>query len=164
MTNSTLVKALTPLPVPSDRECVSNLSSILQGVSDYMEIAGLQSEIGSGSGLVPTNNTAAQALALAQKVDQELSLLSQRVPHYRSSAVPVALVAGNQVVPITFTDIGTTDYLVNVTVFGTSTSPSVAFSWSPIDASRTSNSVQIRFDHIPSGSSFIWSIQTVTTG
>ena len=165
MTNSVTVKALTPLPVPTDRECVSNLTSILQGVSDYMEIAGLASEIGSGSGVVPTNNTAAQALALAQKVDQELSLLSQRVPHYRSSAVPVALVSGDQIVPVTFTDIGTTDYVVNVTMFGPAGFATTFYGWMIVDASRTSNSFQIRFDNVPSsGANFTWQLSTITSG
>ena len=161
MTNDTTVLALQATPVPSDQECVRNLSEIVQGVAQYVIITGLSSATGGAPGVVPNNNIAQEALALATKVQTDLAALSARVPHYRSSPTPIALVAGDQIVPVTFTDIGTTDYVVTVTMFGTSTFATTFYGWVIVDASRTSNSFQIRFDNVQGGgASFTWVLQT----
>lgn len=161
MTNDTVTLGIIAGPVPSDRECVKNLSQILQGVADLCMIGGLASGTSGAPGVVPTNNIAAQALALAQANQKAISDLAAKLPIFRSSTTPIALAGtGDRTVPVTFTDVGTTNYVVAVTLFGPATYAATFYGWAIVSSSRTSNSFLIRFDNPPVGASFTWALQT----
>lgn len=158
--NSVTQAALVPQPVPPDAECVNTLSQIVAGVCAYTSISGLASQVG-GQGVVPSNNVANQALTIANQALAAVNALALRVPTYRGSPNQIGIIAGDSVQTLTWTDLGTTNYVLSLTLYGPSGHPGAYYNWRAVDGSQSSTGISISFDNIPSGFSFSWLVSTI---
>lgn len=159
--NSVTELALVAQPVPDDLQCPKNGTDIVNVVTQCVSIGGLSSLV-PGGGVVPTNNTAAQALALAQANAAAIAAL--KIPQYRGSSAPIALPGPDgtdSIQNLTFSDLGTTDYVIQVTLITTGLHPASYYAWSVVAGTQASNAVSLAFDGMPSGSSFMWLITTI---
>lgn len=156
MTNSATILTLSGQPVPEDRECVRNLTEIIQGVQDFVVIDGLSSQVG-GSSLPNTNNTAAQALETAQEALALAEEVRDSRKERRSSATAVALPAGDSAQVISWTPaLPNTLYNVSITFVGTAVYPSAYYGFHVVNGTQTTTSVQLRFNNIPSSWAFTY--------
>lgn len=156
MTNSATVLSLVAQPVPQDRECVRTLSDILEGVQDYVTIGGLSSQVG-GTSLPNTNNTAAQALEVANDALSLAQDLQAEKRERRSSQTATALSTGDSYVPISWSPaMPNTFFEVRITLMGPASHPSAYFGWRLVNNTITPTSVQVAFENIPAGWSFFW--------
>jgi hypothetical protein len=148
-------------PVPEDRLCITDAQDVVNVVQDYVRVVGLASQA-PGSTLT-TNNTASQALETANSALAQVQTLSGQIPQRRASnpSTPIALAVGDSVMSFTWSDaMPDNNYEVRVVFFGPA--GAVAnFAWHVQDASRTSNSVLLRFDNIPAGLSAIFIAEQV---
>ena len=159
--NSSVIASLLTGPVPADLQCPKSMQDIVDTVCQVATIGGLASQIG-GSGVVPTNNIAQQALTTAQQALSLAQTNANDLPKMRGSTAPIALTAGASNVPIIFNDVGTTNYSVIITFEGPYHDPASNFNYNIITGSKTSNSFQIGFYAVPAGWSFSWQLITLT--
>lgn len=158
--NSAVVLTLDAVPFP-EGICISNAQQLQEFVINYIRIAGLESLV-AGAGFVTTNNTAAQALSVANAAKAEADALAAVQVKTRAVTAEIPLPTGDSLQSISFQDIGTTLYEVRVTLIaGASTHPAAYYGWRLLGSSRTSTSCQILFDNIPAGSSFIFVVQSL---
>lgn len=150
--NSSVPIALVANPVPSNRECVTNLTEILRGAVDFLAFD-LLASLEQGSPFPTSNNTAAQALATANSALTIAQSVQAQQPQLRySGETPIGIGSGDSVVVFTFgTPMPDNNYEVRVTLFGP-TGSAGGYSWRVVDGSRSSGGCQIQFNNIPSGS------------
>lgn len=159
-TNSVTQAALVGLPIPPDLACVKDAQSIQAMIIATCAISGLASQVG-GQGVVPSNNVANQALTIANQALAAVNALALRVPTYRGSPNQIGIIAGDSVQTLTWTDLGTTNYVLSLTLYGPSGHPGAYYNWRAVDGSQSSTGISISFDNIPSGFSFSWLVSTI---
>ena len=161
MVNSVTLAALQANPVPSDRQCLTDATSVLKAVQDFVTVVGLASEVG-GPGIVPTNNQAAQALQLAQQALDAVNALSARTPVYRGSASAQALPTGDSTQNLTWApDLGTDQYILQVMLIGGTAHPTTYYGWRVVTGTQTSTGISFNVDNAPAGSSYSWLVSTI---
>jgi hypothetical protein len=159
-TNSSVLATLVAQPIPADLACYINANQ-LAAIAQCLAIYGLAALVG-GPGVVPTNNTASQALAIANQALTAANAAAANIPIMRGSTTPVPLVAGSNLAPISFTDVGTSNYSLIITFVGPNADPGGHFGYNIVSGSQTSTGCQIAFYSIPSGWSFNWQLVTLT--
>lgn len=160
--NSTIVAALVAAPVPPERECVSNLSEIIEGVVAFTTIDALASA-SSGSPFPTTNNTAAQALATANSALEIANDTAAQVKQRRSSGTKISLPTGDSTAVISWSpEMPDTNYEVRVTLYGPDTHPSAYYGWRVVDGTQAVTSARLIFDNIPAGTSYAWVVESLT--
>lgn len=152
-TNSQSLAGIVAQPVPPDRECVRNGTEILALVQDFMQV--LVNVFQSGGS---TDSVAQQALELAGVALATAQQALAAAPNVRSD-VPIALVAGDSVLAITWSPaMPNTNYAVIITYYGQNVAVVPFYGSRVVDGSRTVNSCQIRFDNTPVSTKFSWMI------
>lgn len=142
--NETISLTLEAQPVPEDRQCVRNLSDILQGVQDYVLV------IGDGSSqpgqVFPSAVVIAErALALAEEAKADVVELATKVPDRRTSGGLVTVPTGDSTLPISWTPaLQSTSYEVRITFYGNNTGAGASFAYRVVDGSQTTSGVQVR--------------------
>lgn len=160
--NTTVPLTLLPGPVPVDRQCPATVQDLVDTVCQVVTVAGLASQVG-GAGVVPTNNTAAQALAIANQALTLAQANQSNLPVMRGSVNPLALAHNDSQQAITFSDIGTSTYSIIVTFIGpAATNPGAYFGWNIVTGSQSNTGCVLGFYGIPSGWSFNWQVITLT--
>lgn len=162
--NSTVIASLEAQPVPEDMLCVRDLQDIVDRLPSVLRVVGLASQ--SAGSAFTTNNTASQALETANAAQAQVQALAGQIPQRRFTdpATPVALAAGDSVVPFTWTPaLPDTNYEVRCCVFGPAAS-GASYCWHVQDASRTTSSVSVRFSNVPAGRSVIFIAEQLTGG
>jgi hypothetical protein len=161
-TNTSIAYYLDKNPVPEDRECVSSLTDILQGVVDFGFVAGLASTVGSSNTTPQTNNQIAALTKRVEELEGEVEALTERLPDRRVVAKNQTLVAGDQKVALTWSPpFDTTNYEVRVTLQGGTAHPAAYYGWRVVESTKTTSSVQIIFDNLPANSSFSAVVETL---
>lgn len=162
--NETISLALEAQPVPEDRECVRNLSDIVKGVQDYVQV------IGDGSSqpgqIFPSAVVIAEkALANSEEALEKVTALELQVPQKRSSGSLLTIPTGDSTLPISWSPpMPDTNYEVRVTFFGLATSAGDAFSFRVIDGSITTSGCQIRLLNITANTTKIsWVVEQLLT-
>lgn len=151
-TNTTNLAGLVAQPVPPDRECVRNGTEILALVQDFMQV--LVNVFQSGGS---TDSVAQQALELAGVALATAQQALAATPNKRSSGEPIAVVAGDSALAISWSPaLPDTNYSVQVTFFGANVAVPVVYAYRVVDGSRTVNSCQLRLDNVPANSKITW--------
>lgn len=100
-TNSQNTFPLVASAVPADRQCVQNLSDILQGAVDFLMVQGLGGNAGSS---FPSQDTLGQqALQLAQQVQAQIAGIIASLPTFRTSTTNSPIPDGTNEIGITWT-------------------------------------------------------------
>lgn len=142
--NETISLALEAQPIPEDRECVRNLSEIVKGVQDYVQV------IGDGSSqpgqIFPSAVVIAEkALALAEEAIADVEALTLRVPERRTSGTLINVPTGDSTLPISWSpSMPSTTYEVRVVFYGSSANSGAAFSYRVIDGTQGVDGVQVK--------------------
>lgn len=142
--NETISLALEAQPIPEDRECVRNLSEIVKGVQDYVQV------IGDGSSqpgqIFPSAVVIAEkALALAEQAIEDVEALTLRVPERRTSGTLITVPTGDSTLPISWSpSLPSTSYEVRVVFYGSSANSGAAFSYRVIDGTQSVDGVQVK--------------------
>jgi hypothetical protein len=156
-TNTQQLAGLVAQPVPPDRECVRNLTEILLGVQDFMQV--LVNVFQSGGS---TDSVAQQALEVANAALATAQQALAATPNRRTSGVPLAVPAGDSVMPISWSPaMPDADYEVRGTYYGTNVAVAAFYNFRVIDGSRTVNGCQIRFDNTPAATKFAWTVEAL---
>jgi hypothetical protein len=150
--NTAITAALAPGTVPPDRQCVTNLQEIVDGVAAFTSVqvtpTGQQGGTG-GSEAAQALNVANTALALAHSVQAS-------IPQRRSLSQPTALPTGESTMPISWTpEMPDENYAVQITLYGPATA-TTNWSYCVVDESRTKTGCQLRFTNIPANFSVAW--------
>lgn len=158
-TNTQQVAALQAQQVPPDRECIQNLTSIIQGVVDFVSVVINTQQIpGSPTG----DSVAQQALQVANAALAAAQAAVASQPARRSTQ-PVLQPAGDSVLPIVWTPaMPDTNYAVIVTYYGPNVAAGQYYGARVVDSSRTVNGCQIRLDNTPANTSVSVLIEALT--
>jgi hypothetical protein len=166
---STNTQNLYPLvagQVPNDRECVSNLSEILAGVQDFVQVSGVSAT--TGTSLPTQDSVGQQALSLAQSLQNQLSALVNSNPVIRTSPGWLAIPTGTAAVefPINWSSaLPSNNYQLSYCVQGPPGSTSAlsgTFDIYIVNGSATPTSCTLHIDKPPAASAgwtFQWTIQ-----
>lgn len=146
--NETISLALEAQPVPEDRECVHNLSEILKGAQDYLQVIGDGNQ--QPGQIFPSAVVIAEkALAQAEQAQADVNALSLRVPERRTSMDLVNIPVGDSTLNISWTpNLPSTSYEVRVTFYGAATSAGDTFCFRVIDGSRALGGCSLRILNI----------------
>lgn len=151
-TNVQVTSALVAQAVPADRECITNLSVVLQGVVDFVTVASQTTESGSTG-----DSIAQQALQVANAALAAAQAAQASIPQQRNSGEPVAIPAGDSAMPLTWSPaMPDTNYLVQGTYYGTTAFPAVFYAYHVEDGSRTVNGCIVRLSNSPANFKFSW--------
>lgn len=145
-TNEEITSSLVAGNVPPDRECVTNLSSIIAGVQDFMSI-----QAGPGGDVTPPNNSIAeQALNTANTAIAQVAALTGQLKE-RRTLTPTPVPTGDSTFAFSWNPaMPSTDYDVLVTLYaGTTTHPAAYYGFRILESSITTTGVQVLFDNIP---------------
>lgn len=157
-TNTQVVAALQPQPVPPDRECVRNLTEVIAGVVDYISIVSQTAEISGGT----DNSVAQQALQTAGIALATAQQALAAAPNVRSSGEPLAISAGDSKLSISWSPaFPDTNYEVRGTYYGTDVAVASYYAFRVIEGSRTVNGCSLRFDNTPASTKFAWVAQAL---
>src|SRR5678816_2528606 len=120
--NTTQIATLEAQPVPADRECVRTGSDVTRLVQDFVTVNGIASgNVGQGLSSV-TNNTAAQALSVANEAKSIATSLQSQIRERRAATSRIPLPVGDAVIPITWSPaMPDTLYEIRITLWGDST-------------------------------------------
>lgn len=155
--NEVISASLEADAVPTNRECVKNLTEILQGIEDFVKIVGLASAAGTP---LPTNNVAAQALATATSA-LTIATTLQANAKQRRSGVKTSLANGSTTGAISWSPVmPSTDYEVRVTFYGDN-SGAAAYSFHVVNGTEGIGSVTLRFIDIPANFFFNWVVEQI---
>lgn len=140
---------------PPDAQCVTNLSEILNGAVNFLSVnitdpALIQSDGSSIANLAL--NTANTALATAQET-------ANSIPARRASTEPISIPTGDSTMAIPLNpSMPDANYFVQVAFYGPVTATG-NYSWCVVDASRTVDGCQVRFNNIPANFKAAWVVQ-----
>lgn len=157
--NAQVTAELIAQTVPDDRQCVRNLTDILNGVQDFMLIQGLPQSEGNP---FPTQDTPGeQALELVIQLQGQFAVLNSRFLDYRTSASATPLDTGDSGVPISWSPaLSGTNYNVYVTFLLAGTTTPASYAWRVQTESMTPSGCTLRFDNIPANMAFTWKVET----
>jgi hypothetical protein len=162
--NETIALALEAQPIPEDRECVRNLSEIVKGVQDYVQV------IGDGSSqpgqIFPSAVVIAEkALATAEQAQKDVNNLAAKVPDRRTSGGLVSIPTGDSTLNISWSPaLETTNYEVRVVFYGSATSAGDTFAYRVVDGTQSDSGVSIRLLNIPANTTKIsWVVETLNS-
>lgn len=141
--------------VPADRECVTRLTDILQGIQDFTTINGLAGQ--NGQALPTQDIIGSQALALAQQNQAQISVINAGLLAYQSSNGYITVPTGDSSYPVVFqTQMSADIYMVTITLQGVGTHPGAYYAWNVQKGTMSSQGFTIWFDNLPAGWSFCW--------
>jgi hypothetical protein len=153
-TNVQVTSALVAQAVPADRECIPNLSTVIQGVVDFVTVASQTTESGSTG-----DSIAQQALQVANTALAAAQAAQASIPQQRNSGTPVAIPTGDSAMPLTWSPaMPDTNYEVRGTYYGTTAFPASYFAFFVEDGSRTVNGCIIRLNNTPANFKFSWTV------
>ncbi len=158
--NTQVVAALQAQTVPPDRECITNLTQVLQGVVDYVTLAVNTQEIpGSPTG----DSVAQQALQVANLALATAQAAQAAVPQTRSNAA-IPLPTGDSTIALSWTEpLPDLNYMVLGTYIGAVPNVGTYFNFRIIAGSQTVNGCQIRFENTPTNYSWAYLVQAIRT-
>jgi hypothetical protein len=157
MLNSAVIASLEAQPVPPDQECrTESLSQIIEGVVQYVHVAGLASTIsGDGFSTPITNNIGQQAFDKVVALEGKVEDLEEGVRERRIAARRVRLNPATSIVPLTWSPaMPSDDYEVRISVYGPSEAPSNAFAYRIVSGTQTTTGITLVFTGIPDNSQF----------
>lgn len=137
---------------PPDAQCVSTLTEILQGAAQYLtvEITNPAEVASDGSSI------ANQALSVANTALATAQATAASIPARRASTEPVSIPTGDSLMPISWSPAMPDDkYFPQVAFYGPSATTG-NYSWCVVDATRTVDGCQIRFNNIPANFKAAW--------
>lgn len=157
-TNSQVVAGLVAQTVPPDRECITNLTQVLQGAVDYLSvIVNTQTIPGSPGG----DSIAQQALQVAQLALTTAQQAVAAIPPTRSDQA-IALPTGDSTIALSWADpLPDTNYAVIGTYIGAAPSVATYYTYRIIDGTQTTTGVQIRFENTPANFKWTWVVQAI---
>lgn len=147
---------------PSDAQCVSTLTEILQGAASYLsvEITNPAEVASDGSSIAnQALNVANTALATAQAT-------AAAMPQRRAQSTPQPIPGGGQDsnLNISWTpDMPDSNYEVNGTFYGPANATAFPGTYYVVDSTRTISGCTIRLCNIPNNFSFAWSVTDLST-
>lgn len=157
-TNTQVTAALQAQNVPPDRECVQNLTEVIQGVVDFVSIVTTAGET-PGS---PTDSIAQQALQVANVALATANQALAATPNKRSSGVPLLISSGDSTLNISWSPaFPNTNYEVRGTYFGTNVPVAAFYAFRIVIGSQTVSGCTLRFDNTPVGSQFAWVVEAL---
>ena len=154
-TNTQVISALQfSGQVPPDQECnIGNLTAILQGAVNFLQVVTNQAQVNDGSG--SSNSIAQQALQVANLALSTAQAAVAAQPPRRTSGATnlIAVPTGDSIMPLTWTpDMPNTNYECRVTFYSPNTAhPSAYYGFRVVDSSRTVGGCQILLDNMPAG-------------
>ncbi len=159
-TNTQQVAAILAQSVPPDRECIHNLTEVLQGVVDFCSVVvNTQTIPGAPTG----DSIAQQALQVAQLALSTAQQALNSIPVRRSSAAPLPIPPGDQVMPITWSGpMPDTNYSVLIVFYGPNTPAGQFYGYRVVDATRTVDGVSVRLDNVPANTSVSFVVEALT--
>lgn len=157
-TNSQVVAGLVAQTVPPDRECITNLTQVLQGAVDYLSvIVNTQTIPGSPGG----DSIPQQALQVAQLALTTAQQAVAAIPQIRSDTA-IALPTGDSTIALSWSDpLPDTNYMVIGTYIGSVANVGTYFCFRIIAGSQTVNGCQLRFENTPANYSFAYLVQAI---
>lgn len=153
MVNQAQIASLIARPVPPERECVTDLTSIVAGVVDFTYVAGLASQIASPTGVTPvTNNVGQQALTLAQANLVQITALENKTVERRVATRRTPIPVGDSIVTYSIDPpMPSADYEVRVSYYGDSTHPSSYYGWRVVSGTQEESSFDVSFENSKAG-------------
>lgn len=159
-TNVQVVAALQAQNVPPDRECILNLTQVLQGVVDFVTLAVNTQQIpGSPTG----DSVAQQALQVANLALATAQAAQAAVPQTRSNTA-IALPTGDSTIALSWTEpLPDLNYMVLGTYIGAVTNVGTYFNFRIVAGSQTVNGCQVHFENTPANYSWAYLVQAIRT-
>jgi hypothetical protein len=154
MVNQAQIASLVARPVPPERECVTDLTSIVAGVVDFTYVGGLASQIASPTGVTPvTNNIGQQALTLAQANLVQITALESKTVERRVVTRRTPVPTGDSIQSYAISPaMPSADYEVRVSIYGDTTHPTAYFGWRVVSGTQEETSFDVSFENMKAGS------------
>jgi hypothetical protein len=144
--------------VPPDLLCIRDGQDVVNLVAQICSVAVNLAQIPGG-----TDSIAQLALETANIALSTAQAAQAAIPQRRSSTTPVAVPAGDSVMPITWSPaMNNPDYEVRLTLYGPNSAATQFYGYRVIDATRTVNGCSVRLDNMPAGTTVSFVVEALT--
>lgn len=152
-TNTAVTSSLIWRDVPPDLVCIPGDMNLLGGrLADFLSVVTVQGQTPGG----PTDSIAQQALETANISLATSQQALAATPNIRSNG-PFSVMAGDSPLQVSWSPaFANTNYAVFGTFYGGQVHPGAYFAFHVVEASRTVNGCEIRFQNVPASFKFAW--------
>ncbi len=157
-TNTQTIAAIIGGTVPPDLMCVRNGQDVVDLVAQICSVVVNLAQIPGG-----TDSIAQLALETANIALSTAQAAQASIPQRRSSKDPVAVPAGDSVMPITWDPpMASPIYEVRLTLYGPNTAATLFYGYRVVDATRTVNGCSVRLDNMPAGTTVSFVVEALS--
>lgn len=157
-TNTQTIAAIVGGTVPPDLLCVRDAQDVVNVVVAICSVAVNLAQIPGG-----TDSIAQLALETANIALDTAKAAQASIPQRRSSTTPVAVPAGDSVMPISWSPaMNDSNYEVRLTLYGPNSAAPQFYGTRVVDATRTVNGVSVRLDNMPAGTTVSFVVEALS--